>query len=55
MSVPCAKWRGAQAASEVLTRAGDGRRLLVYQAPPGTAEHDALVLLAMTAADARTR
>lgn len=38
-------------ASEVLTTAGDGRRMLVYQAEPGTAEHDALVLLAMTAED----
>ncbi|GIH93865.1 helix-turn-helix transcriptional regulator [Planobispora siamensis] len=36
-------------ANEVLATAGDGQRLLVYQAAPGTAEHDALVLLAMTA------
>jgi hypothetical protein len=42
-------------ASEVLTPAGEGQRLLIYQAPPGTAEHDALVLLAMTAEAARTR
>jgi transcriptional regulator with XRE-family HTH domain len=33
--------------NEVLTTAGDGQRLLVYQATPGTAEYDALVLLAM--------
>ncbi|MFI0965807.1 helix-turn-helix domain-containing protein [Streptomyces sp. NPDC021080] len=38
-------------ANEVLGTAGDGQRLLVYQAPPGTAEHDALVLLSMTAED----
>lgn len=37
-------------ASEVLGAGGDGRRLLVYQAAPGTPEHDALVLLSMTAA-----
>ncbi|MFJ7967328.1 helix-turn-helix domain-containing protein [Streptomyces sp. NPDC096324] len=41
-------------ANEVLSPAGDGRRVLIYQAPPGTAEHDALVLLAMTTQDART-
>ena len=41
-------------ANEVLTPAGAGQRMLVYQARPGTPEHDALVLLAMTAADART-
>ncbi|GII01801.1 helix-turn-helix domain-containing protein [Planobispora takensis] len=35
-------------ANEVLATAGDGQRMLVYQAAPGTAEHDALVLLAMT-------
>ncbi|GAB3912028.1 helix-turn-helix transcriptional regulator [Kibdelosporangium lantanae] len=33
-------------ANEVLSVV-DGQRLLVYQAAPGTAEHDALVLLAM--------
>jgi transcriptional regulator with XRE-family HTH domain len=38
-------------ASEVLTPAGEGQRVLIYQAPPGTAEHDALVLLAMTTED----
>ncbi|GAA3030234.1 helix-turn-helix transcriptional regulator [Streptomyces olivoverticillatus] len=36
-------------ANEVLTTADHGRRLLLYQAAPGTAEHDALVLLSMTA------
>ncbi|MGW0882357.1 helix-turn-helix domain-containing protein [Streptomyces sp. NPDC002671] len=35
-------------ANEVLGTVGDGRRMLIYQAPPGTPEHDALVLLAMT-------
>jgi transcriptional regulator with XRE-family HTH domain len=35
--------------NEVLTTADDGQRLLVYQATPGTTEHDALVLLAMAA------
>jgi transcriptional regulator with XRE-family HTH domain len=39
-------------ASEVLTLADAGQRLLVYQAQPGTAEHDALVLLSMTTEDA---
>ncbi|MEU6275642.1 helix-turn-helix transcriptional regulator [Streptomyces populi] len=38
-------------ANEVLGTAGDGQRLLVYQARPGTAEHDALVLLALTTED----
>jgi transcriptional regulator with XRE-family HTH domain len=38
-------------ANEVLSTAGDGQRMLVYQAAPGTAEHDALALLAMTADD----
>ncbi|MGY0061435.1 helix-turn-helix domain-containing protein [Streptomyces sp. LZ34] len=38
-------------ANEVLTPTGDGQRMLIYQAPPGTAEHDALVLLAMTTED----
>ncbi|MPY33801.1 helix-turn-helix transcriptional regulator [Streptomyces adustus] len=40
--------------NEVLTPAGDGQRILIYQAPPGTAEHDALVLLAMTTESTRT-
>ncbi|WP_042377790.1 helix-turn-helix domain-containing protein [Streptacidiphilus melanogenes] len=40
-------------ANEVLTTAGDGQRVLVYQAPPGTPEHDALVLLALAAQDVR--
>ncbi|SEM63758.1 helix-turn-helix domain-containing protein [Streptacidiphilus jiangxiensis] len=40
---------------EVLTAGGDGQRLLIYQAAPGTAEHDALVLLAMTAQGAGAR
>jgi transcriptional regulator with XRE-family HTH domain len=40
-------------ANEVLS-AGDGGRVLVYQAAPGTPEHDALVLLAMATEDART-
>ncbi|MEU4089338.1 helix-turn-helix domain-containing protein [Streptomyces aureus] len=35
-------------ANEVLSTTGDGQRLLVYQASPGTPEHDALVLLSMT-------
>ncbi|MGW0769401.1 helix-turn-helix domain-containing protein [Streptomyces sp. NPDC002676] len=34
-------------ANEVLGTVGDGRRMLIYQAPPGTPEHDTLVLLAM--------
>ncbi|WP_040797967.1 helix-turn-helix domain-containing protein [Nocardia higoensis] len=34
-------------ASEVLSDAGSGQRLLVYQAPAGTPEHDALALLAL--------
>ncbi|KOV61250.1 helix-turn-helix domain-containing protein [Streptomyces sp. MMG1121] len=41
-------------ANEVLSPAGDSQRMLVYQAPPGTAEHDALVLLAMTTDDVGT-
>ncbi|WP_333741241.1 helix-turn-helix domain-containing protein [Streptomyces sp. IBSBF 2806] len=41
-------------ANEVLSPAGEGQRLLIYQAPPGTAEHDSLVLLAMTAEDVGT-
>ena len=36
-------------ANEILSRAGESQRLLVYQAAPGTPEHDALVLLAMAA------
>jgi Predicted transcriptional regulators len=38
--------------NEVLSTA-DGLRMLVYQAAPGTPEHDALVLLAMTVEAAR--
>ncbi|MFA1538932.1 helix-turn-helix transcriptional regulator [Actinomadura monticuli] len=38
-------------AHEVLATTADGQRMMVYQAEPGTAEHDALVLLAMTASD----
>jgi len=41
-------------ANEVLSTAGDGQRILVYQAAPGTAEHDALVLLAITTEDIAT-
>jgi transcriptional regulator with XRE-family HTH domain len=37
-------------ANEALSPAGGGQRLLVYQAAPGTPEHDALVLLAMCVA-----
>ncbi|GGL51822.1 helix-turn-helix domain-containing protein [Planomonospora parontospora] len=37
--------------NEVLVTAGGDQRMLVYQAAPGTAEHDALVLLAMAAGD----
>ncbi|WP_042366122.1 helix-turn-helix domain-containing protein [Streptacidiphilus neutrinimicus] len=40
-------------ANEVLATPGDGQRVLVYQAAPGTPEHDALVLLAMTAENVR--
>jgi transcriptional regulator with XRE-family HTH domain len=40
--------------NEVLTAAGDGQRMLVYQAAPGTAEHDALVLLAIATEDIGT-
>lgn len=40
--------------NEVLQH-GDGQRLLIYQAPPGTAEHDALTLLAMTIQKTNTR
>lgn len=36
-------------ANEVLSRASESQRLLVYQAAPGTPEHDALILLAMAA------
>lgn len=38
-------------ANEVLATADDGQRMLIYQAAPGTAEHDALVLLAMATED----
>lgn len=41
-------------ANEVLSPAGEGQRMLIYQAPPGTAEHDCLVLLAMTTEDVGT-
>lgn len=41
-------------ANEVLSHAGDSQRMLIYQAPPGTPEHDALVLLAMTTENAGT-
>ncbi|MFI9723913.1 helix-turn-helix domain-containing protein [Streptomyces sp. NPDC052396] len=37
---------------EVLGTTDDGQRLLVYQAMPGTAEHDSLVLLGMTTQNA---
>ncbi|MBO0854671.1 MAG: helix-turn-helix domain-containing protein [Nocardia sp.] len=37
-------------ANEILQQGGDGQRLMIYQAPPGTPEHDALTLLAMTTA-----
>ena len=40
--------------SEVLSTAGDGQRMLIYQAAPGTAEHDSLVLLAMATEDVGT-
>jgi transcriptional regulator with XRE-family HTH domain len=33
--------------SEVLSSTGDGQRMLVYLAAPGTPEHDAMILLAM--------
>ncbi|MFF2523351.1 hypothetical protein [Streptomyces liangshanensis] len=36
------------------TLAHEGRRTLIHQAPPGTAEHNALILPAMTAEDVRT-
>lgn len=39
-------------ANEVLGTDGGAQRLLVYQAAPGSPEHDALVLLAMTVAHA---
>ncbi|MEU0542280.1 helix-turn-helix transcriptional regulator [Nocardia sp. NPDC005978] len=42
-------------ANEVLEHAGDGQRMLIYQAAPGTSEHDALTLLAMTAQATNTR
>ncbi|WP_218018278.1 helix-turn-helix domain-containing protein [Nocardia shimofusensis] len=38
-------------ANEVLSHPGSGQRLLVYQASPGTPEHDALALLALAVAD----
>ncbi|MFI2285502.1 helix-turn-helix transcriptional regulator [Nocardia beijingensis] len=36
-------------ANEVLHHPGNAQRLLLYQAPPGTTEHDALVLLSIAA------
>lgn len=39
-------------ASEVLGPAGRNQRILIYQAAPGTPEHDALVLLSMTVQNA---
>ncbi|WP_051452228.1 helix-turn-helix domain-containing protein [Actinospica robiniae] len=36
-------------ASEVLGPAGKSQRIMIYQAPPATPEHDALMLLSMTA------
>ncbi len=39
-------------ANEILHHAGSGQRMLLYQAPPGTAEHDALTLLAMATQNA---
>jgi transcriptional regulator with XRE-family HTH domain len=41
-------------ASEVLAAADEGQRVLVYQAAPGTAEHDALILLTLSTADLAT-
>jgi transcriptional regulator with XRE-family HTH domain len=41
-------------ANEVLAAAGGGQRLLIYQAPPGTPEHDALVLLTMATEETET-
>jgi transcriptional regulator with XRE-family HTH domain len=41
--------------NEVLSISGNGQRILTYQAAPGSAEHDALVLLAMTTEDVGTR
>lgn len=40
---------GAVTLSHDVLSTADGLRMLVFQAAPGTAEHDALVLLAMTA------
>ena len=42
-------------ANEVLSPAGESQRLVVYQAPPETAEHDALILLAMAAENTAAR
>jgi transcriptional regulator with XRE-family HTH domain len=41
--------------NEVLGTADDGQRILIYQAAPGTPEHDALVLLAMAIEDTGAR
>ncbi|MFI9415115.1 helix-turn-helix transcriptional regulator [Nocardia gamkensis] len=38
--------------NEVLHHAGNSQRILLYQAAPSTAEHDALVLLSMTSENA---
>ncbi|MBF6320775.1 helix-turn-helix domain-containing protein [Nocardia cyriacigeorgica] len=42
-------------ANEVLHHLGSGQRVLLYQAPPESAEHDALVLLSMSAHSAAPR
>lgn len=42
-------------AGEVLGPAGKNQRIMIYQAPPETPEHDALVLLSMTAQSAGAR
>ncbi|WP_040838198.1 helix-turn-helix domain-containing protein [Nocardia brevicatena] len=39
-------------ANEILHHTSDEQRMLLYQAPPGTAEHDALTLLSMTTQNA---
>lgn len=38
--------------TEVLHHAGNAQRILLYQALPSTAEHDALVLLSMASQNA---
>lgn len=40
---------------EVLQTSGDGQRVVIYQAPPGSPEHDALLLLAITAEQGQFR